>query len=197
MSTPKSRKATYSLHDERAVAEEKTLTTLDEIRYPDESELETVSDALAGGSDRNGKWEKIGTVYEGIFKGLRYQEAQNGRAFAMASLAVKTVGGAVVIEDIFLPIRAAAFFFTYEFPQNEYVRIEYIGDKPIPGRNAMKLFKIQFERRLQLKPLNVDLYSVSEMKSIFNPIKRKEPKKLASGEATRRGTDAGNIQDEE
>lgn len=165
-----------SLHADRDVLEESTIGQLDELHYPDESELETISDSLATDGARDGKWSRIGTVYEGLFKGLRYRESRDGRAFSMACLAVKKADGGVVIEEIFLPIRAAAFFYTYEFPQGEYVRIEYIGDKPIAGRMAMKLFKIQFSRKLQLKPLDVDLYSVADMKAIYNPIKRKAPK---------------------
>lgn len=153
--------------------EDAQVARLEGQNYPDESELETISDGLPTSESRDGKWQEIGTTYEGIFRGMRACQTRDGRVFAMASLAVNR-GSTVTVEEIFLPVRAAAFFYTYEFPQGEFIRIEYIGDKPIPGRNPMKLFKFMYPKRLKLAPVESDLLTAREMKQLLAPMKKKQ-----------------------
>jgi hypothetical protein len=82
--------------------------------------------------------------------------------------------GLQAMEKVFCPVALASFFFTYEFPVGEFLRVEYIGARPIAGRNPMKQFRYSWKTSLNLQPAaDGQVLSVHEMRALYSPKRRK------------------------
>lgn len=137
---------------------------------------------LSGEADIAGQAQKLDTVgesIEGLFGGLRFSEARDGRAFYIAQF-VQRDGST---KQLFLSRKLHEFLFSVKaegynqigFPIGRYLKIELAGTQLVAGRNPMKLYSYKYPSSLKLRRQAFDILTPAQALDNFNPLQKKLP----------------------